>query len=290
MPSGIVMSSSSVGATQEAIEKVLTDHGYETDKPEVEPVEPKPEEIEAEEVIEEQKQEAAETEAKRPSRKQRLVDRVTRELREQNRKLEERLAKLEGNKAAEPEAKIAIPQRDKFKSDGEFEEAMFDYRYQVRRAKEIAKQTQDTTVAQLQENLENYQSAVADFKEDHDDWDEVVNQSLPIHEAVYLAVMELENGPDVTYYLGKHPDYSRRLAEMSPLSAAMEVGRLSSRLKTGAPDTSAAGNGAKPKPRMRLPDPVKPISTAATSSTLTSAEAAKKGDFKSFKRAQRAGR
>src|SRR5208282_5354257 len=109
MPSGIVMSSSSVGATQEAIEKVLTDHGYETDKPEVEPVEPKPEEIEAEEVIEEQKEEAAETEAKRPSRKQRLVDRVTRELREQNRKLEERLAKLEGNKAASRKQRLPSP-------------------------------------------------------------------------------------------------------------------------------------------------------------------------------------
>ena len=32
-PSGIIMQSSSVGATQEAIEKVLNDNGYETEKP-----------------------------------------------------------------------------------------------------------------------------------------------------------------------------------------------------------------------------------------------------------------
>jgi len=307
MPSGIVMSSSSVGATKEAIEKVLTDHGYETEKPEVvAPVEPKRDDFETEEAFAEAKEEfeqkaesAAEADeeeeqphvAKKPTRKQRAIDRATRELKEENRKLAERLAKLEGAKPAEPEPKIAIPQRDKFKSDAEFDEAMFDYRYQVRRAKEVARQAQETTATQLRENFENYQSAVADFREEHDDWDEVVNQSIPIHESVYLAVMELENGPDVTYYLGKHPDYSRRLAEMSPLSAAMEVGRLSSRLKTGAPEPSAtAGNGQRPKPKTRLPEPVRPVTTAAASSTLTSAEAAKAHNFKAFKRAQRAGR
>jgi hypothetical protein len=303
-PSGIIMQSSSVGATKEAIEAVLTKNGYETEKPEpVEAVEPKRDDFETDEAFE-QAQEQFETQqeeqqepeehkepAKKPTRKQRAIDKATRDLRDQNRRLEERLAALEGKKpAAEVEARIQIPDRAKFKSDADYEEAMFDYRYQVRRAKELQQQTQNATAAQLKENLENYQSAVADFKDEHDDWDDVVNQAIPIHESVYLAVMELENGPDVTYYLGKHPDYARRLAEMSPLSAAMEVGRLSSRLKTGAPDPSAAGNGATRKPKTRLPEPVKPVSTAATSSTLTSAEAAKKRDYRAFKAAQRARR
>lgn len=311
MPSGIVMQSGSVGATQEAIEKVLTDNGYETEKPEVvAPVEPKREDFENDEAFEtaqeefDQQQETVAAEqreeetrgARKPTRKQRAIEKATRELREQNKKLEERLAALEKKPAVEI-PKIEVPQRAKFKSDAEYEEAMFDYRYQLRRQKEMQeqfvaaqKQQQEATAAQLKENFENYQSAVADFKESHDDWDDVVNQALPIHESVYLAVMELENGPDVTYYLGKHPDYARRLAEMTPLSAAMEVGRLSTRLKTGAPDPSAAGNGARQKPRTRLPEPVKPVSTAASSSTLSSAEAAKKRDFRAFKQAQRAGR
>jgi len=311
MPSGIVMQSGSVGATQEAIEKVLTDNGYEPEKPEVvAPVEPKREDFENDEAFEtaqeefDQQQETAAAEhreeetrgARKPTRKQRAIEKATRELREQNKKLEERLAALEKKPAVEI-PKIEVPQRAKFKSDAEYEEAMFDYRYQLRRQKEMQeqfvaaqKQQQEATAAQLKENFENYQSAVADFKESHDDWDDVVNQALPIHESVYLAVMELENGPDVTYYLGKHPDYARRLAEMTPLSAAMEVGRLSTRLKTGAPDPSAAGNGARQKPRTRLPEPVKPVSTAASSSTLSSADAAKKRDFRAFKQAQRAGR
>lgn len=305
MPSGIIMQSSSAGATPEAIEAVLTKNGYEVAKPEpAEVVEPKRDDFATEEAFDdakaefEEKQETAAAEAeekeqqaaRKPSRKQKAIDKATRELKEENRQLAERLSALEGKRPNAVEPKIEVPQRDKFKSDAEFEEAMFDYRYQVRRAKEAASQAQERTHAQLKQNLENYQSAVAEFKDDHDDWDEVTSQPIPIHESVYLSVMELENGPQVTYYLGKHPDYARRLAEMSPLSAAMEVGRLSTRLKTGAPEPSAAGNGARPKPKTRLPEPVTPVSTAATSSTLTSAEAAKKRSYKDFRAAQRAGR
>jgi hypothetical protein len=316
MPSGIILSSSSQGATKEAIEAVLEKHGYETDKLQTEGVEatetePKLEDFENEEAFEEakaefeEKQEAAVEEAERKAeeeeekkapkltRKQKAIERATREAREENRQLRERVAALEGKgKGAEAEApvKIEIPKREKYKTDQEFEEAMFDYRYQVRRAKEAHENAQQQMQARLKENLQNYQTGVADFKEKHDDWDEVVNQPIPIHESTYLAVMELENGPAVTYYLGKHPDYTRKLAEMSPLSAAMEVGRLSSRLKTGAPNRGAADGGVKQKPKQRLPEPVKPASTSATSSTLTSSEAAKKRDYRAFKTAQRAGR
>jgi len=52
-PSGIVMASSSVGATQEAIEKVLTENGHEPEKPAAAavetPVEPKREDFKTDE-------------------------------------------------------------------------------------------------------------------------------------------------------------------------------------------------------------------------------------------------
>ena len=313
-PAGIILSSSSQGATKEAIEKVLTDNGYETEKPEpevVEPVEPKAEDFKTEEEFEQAKEEfeakqqereeeeeaerERKEEAARPklTRKQRAIDKATRELKEKNRQLEERLAALEGKKTAEaePENKIEVPKREKFKTDAEFEEAMFDYRYQVRRAKESAEDAQKASTARLKESFATYQSAVAEFKEEHDDWEDVVGQSTPINESTYLSVIELgKDGPAVTYYLGTHPDYARRLAEMSPHSAAMEVGRLSTRLKTGAREPREAGNGAQRKPKPRIPEPVRPVSTAATSSTVTSAEAAKKRDYRAFKAAQRAGR
>jgi hypothetical protein len=90
----------------------------------------------------------------------------------------------------------------------------------------------------------------------------------------------------VTYYLGHHPEEIDRLAQLTPYRAAIEVGRLADKLSKGEkPERKAT-----PRPRPVIPEPVKPVRTAAAASTLTSAEAAKNRDFKAFKQAQRARR
>lgn len=306
MPSGIIMQSSSVGATQEAIEKVLTENGYEPEKPAAaaEAVEPQREDFESDEDFDqahqdfETKQEESEaakgaekkTEAQKPTRRQRAIDKATKQLQEDLRKANERLVALEGKdgekKTTAKAEELKVPERKDFKNDAEFDDAMFDYRYKVRRAKEQSEASLKALDTRLKENFENYQSQVAAFKEEHDDWDEVVNQPIPVHESVYLAVQELENGAAVTYYLGKHPDEARRLAELSPLSAVVKVGQIASRLKSGSKEPE---DGKKKTERKPIPEPVKPVSTSATSSSLTSREAAKNRDFKAFKAAQRRG-
>jgi hypothetical protein len=325
MPSGIILSSGSQGATQEAIEKVLEAHGYEAEKPAVaepELIEPKRDDFDSDDAFDQAKEEfdtkqeegeqaRAEREeeredqeeeeqrkreqaapTKKPTRRQRAVEKATKELREELRKSNERLAALEGKQTTRRTPTVEEPKqpkREDFKTDAEFEEATFDYRFLLRRAKEQAEETQKTLAVRQKETFENYQTQVAAFKEEHDDWDEVVNQKLPIHESVQLAIIELENGPQVTYYLGKHLQFTRDLAEMSPLAAVMEVGSLAKRLKTGAREPRASDAGTKKKTPPRLPEPVRPVSTSATSTTLSSREAAQKRDYKGFKAAQRRG-
>jgi hypothetical protein len=315
MPTGIILSSGSQGATPEAIEKVLQDNGYEPDKPEVTETpaeEPKREDFKsddefaeaqqefeakqeelAEKEAEEEERKEAEREAARPkpSRRQRAIDKATKDLREQNKKLEERIAAIEGKKpaTAQPEVKEPEkPKREAFKTDEEFEESMFEWRYKTRRAKEEQEAAQRSLETQLQENFASYQTAVADFKETHDDWDEVVTDSVSIPQSVYYAIVELgADGPRVSYYLGQHPEYADKLAELTPYRAAMEVGRLADKLKGGQ---KPEAERTTPRTRPRIPEPVRPVSTSATSSTLTSAEAAKKRNYKAFKVAQHMGR
>jgi len=315
MPSGIIMQSGSVGATQEAIEAVLEKHGYEADKPAVEEAKPAEEpkreafasdeefetahetwtetqEAAAAELEEQEEEQAAKPAPKtRLTRRQRAIDKATRQLQDEVRKLRDELKAARGGVKEPPAApKLVEPKQEDFASGKEYEDALFDYRYKLRRAKEQAEAAQKAQNEQLQTNFENYQAQVAEYRETVDDWDEVLaGNKTPIHESVYLAIHELENGAAVTYYLGKHPDFTQKLADMTPLSAAMEVGRLADRLKTGAPGPGAAGSGARSKPKPKLPEPVKPVSTAATSSTLTSREAAVKRDFRAFKAAQRRG-
>lgn len=318
MPSGIIMQSSSVGATEDAIAKVLNDNGYEPDSPPAaeaaaEAEAPKRDDFASDEEFEkaqeefEEKQEEAEAEREekeeeeeerkrleqerrhKPSRRQRAVEKATKDLRDELKKAQERIAALEGGKKP-AEAKVEepkAPKREDFKTDEEFEDAKFDYRYKLRRAKEQAEESQRSIEARHKEVLASYQTRVAAFKEEHDDWEKVVNQPIPIYPGVQLAIIEQENGPQVTYYLGKHPEYTRELAEMSETAAIIAIGRLSDKLKGGAPQTTS--EKPKPKPRTNIPEPVKPVSTSAAASTLTSAEAAKKRDYRAFKAAQRRG-
>lgn len=324
MPSGIILSSGSQGATQEDIEKVFADHGLEVDKPEtieVELVEPKRDDFESDEAFEkaqedfeakqdeaeqqreeqedeqaqkeEERQQRREQQQKKPTRRQRAIEKATKPLVEQLRKANERLAALEGKGAttAQPEIKAPeAPKRADFKTDQEFDDAMFDYRYALRRAKEDAQAAQKSLETRLQENFTDYKTAVAAFKDEHDDWDEVVTKSVPISQPVYYAIVDLgAEGPPVSYYLGQHPEEADRLAKLTPYRAAIEVGRLADKLKKGEKPAERSGAERPTRTRPRIPDPVRPVSTAATSSTLTSREAAQKGSYKDFKAAQRRG-
>jgi len=319
MPSGIILSSGSQGATKEAIEKVLADNGFEADTPEVqetELVEPKREDFKTDEEFEaaqtefENKQDEAEDEKEeqarieqerrhKPSRRERAVEKATKPLKDEIAKLTKKVEELSSGKKGEPaaaaEVKVeAAPKRESFKTDEEYQDALFDHRYKLRRQKEAMEEARNSEEARLKDNFTTYQSAVAELKEteEFEDWDEVVGKSTPISEAVYFSILELrEAGARVTYYLATHPEELDRLNKLSHHAAAMEVARLlDSKLKTGAPKPGEAGSKRQTKPRPRLPEPVRPTSTAASASTLTSREAAKSGNFRAFRAAQRAGR
>lgn len=318
MPSGIIMQSGSIGATQESIEKVFEKNGLEFEKPEPEAaVEPKREDFKSDEEFEtaqtefetkneeaeakreeEEERKRQEQEQRHPkmSRRQKAVDAATRELREKNRQLEERLAALEGKKPEPVREELKAPKREDFKTDEEFEEARFDYRYQVRRAKEAQDEAQKQN-AKAQKELEEHQkemvaqytAAKDEIKEEYQDWDDVLAQfgDLAVSQTVYMTILSLEEGPRVSYYLAKHPDTLKKLNGMFPDAAMKEVVRLHDRLKTGPADRERTSQ--PPKPRTKLPEPVRPLSTSASASTLTSREAAAARDFRAFKRAQARG-
>src|SRR5262249_40135197 len=146
--------------------------------------------------------------------------------------------------------------------------------------KEQAEEIQNSIKAQREEHWTNYQKNVANFSEKNADFAEVIGGNHPISDAVYEAIVRTED-PAVTYYLGKNLSVLERLNTLDAVTAVVEVGRLSERLKTGTrPKPSAADGGTKPKPKPKLPEPVKPVSSAAQASTLTSAEAAKKRDYR----------
>lgn len=355
MPSGIILSSGSAGATKEAVEKVLTAHNLEIEKPApVEGQEPTTEGKQDESVASQnapepkrgdfasedefniayeewkvERDDAATSKAEadddkdvdgdegdesepatpKLSKFKKRVNKLTAPL---HRKIAELEAQIKsstsgGAKKDEPAptAAPARPLRASFKTQEEYEDALIAWGTEKTTREQAIKQHESDQRQQLESNFSSYKRNVEEFKDTVDDWDTVVNQPIPMHTEVQLAIFEQVNGAQVVYYLGKHPEYTKQLAILSPLSAVMEVGRLSERLlsrkgtgsrngsqpASGSAGSSTGNRGTSTSTKVvKIPAPISPVSTAATSPALNSRDAASKRDFKAFKRAIRSGR
>lgn len=85
------------------------------------------------------------------------------------------------------------------------------------------------------------------------DYDAVTrNPNVPITPAMADILKDSEYGPELAYHFGKNPAEAARLAPLSPVQLAREMGRLEARLTT-----------AKPVPK-QPPAPVSPVGGSAS--------------------------
>lgn len=100
-----------------------------------------------------------------------------------------------------------------------------------------AQKAEREAIAEYQTGVQSaYQEKVETFKAGVEDWDEVVGQEIDLPPGVGPAILELDNGPEVAYFLGKNPKVTQKLNELSPFLAVAEVGRIAARLeKTPVP-------------------------------------------------------
>lgn len=114
-----------------------------------------------------------------------------------------------------------------------------------------AQQSQIDQQAKMQQSLATFnERATALGKDDFNDKAALVPE-LP--DGVANAIVGLENGAEMVYYLGTHLDKADALASMSPMAAMMELGRISSSMSVKAEiKTSAA------------PDPIETLSSGSS--------------------------
>lgn len=76
-----------------------------------------------------------------------------------------------------------------------------------------------------------YEARVAEVRDRYADFDAVVsNPSLPITDDMAAVIFDSDRGPEVAYHLGKNPAEAARIARLSPVAQAKELGRLEERL------------------------------------------------------------
>lgn len=198
--------------------------------------------------------------AKRKGGWQRRIDRLTTEKRE----LESRLAALEAKSGGEKPAESAPqpqgkPSVENFETYDAYVEALADWKLEQRIAAERHREEEAKAKAQQQDKLSAWGEKVKAAEGRYDDFEEVAyNPAVRITMAMQEAILESPVGPDLAYWLGSHPQDAARIADLSPISQARELGKIEASLAT--PETK------KPKPSA-APAPIKPVSTAAAPST-----------------------
>jgi len=93
-------------------------------------------------------------------------------------------------------------------------------------------------------------------REKYADFNELVlHEDLKISPVMVEAILLTDNdkveAEDILYYLGKHPEESARIAKLSPLKAAGEIGKIEAKLSAPPP----------PKKITQAPEPITPVKT-----------------------------
>lgn len=152
-------------------------------------------------------------------------------------------------KPVEQPASTGKPALDQYESYDEYVEALADWKYEQRALQErerSQKQQQEQTQA---EKVRSFQARADAVRETHPDFDQVVtNPTLPISQAMADAAYASEKGPEILYHLGQNPQEADRIYRMSPIEAAMAIGRIEATLSRPARTKSSA------------PEPIEPVS------------------------------
>jgi hypothetical protein len=196
-----------------------------------------------------------------PAGVQKRIDKAVKAQREAERRAEALEAKLaettESRPAPAKAAEIAPPVKapegkpdaKNFDTYEAFNEALVDWKLAASRAAD-AKTDSDRKAAEAgiargaawTKRVEAAKElpALADF-------DDVLAKAakLPISEAMHLAIFESDRGPELAYHLASNPEEATRIAQLAPLAAARELGKIEASL----PSATAKPAAGKPLPK-----------------------------------------
>lgn len=254
--------------------------------------EPEKEETEKTEVVE---QEPKKDEKKVSGGWQKRIDRLTKHNATLAEQLEAARRDLESTKSKKEEVKAAPaegePKREDFASDAEWvkAQARWEVRQELKAEKAAEEKRQED--ARLKDIFDAYNKRLSEARALHEDFDEVIDQDVQIPTAVQMAIFEMENGPEVVYFLGQHPDVCEDLMQMSQFQAIGKVWRISEGLEPDKEDEkekedepkAKAKDEEKPKAKFT---PIKPVSGGSTKNHKPLDEMS----MAEFKKARAAGR
>lgn len=146
------------------------------------------------------------------------------------------------------------PRSEDYDSNDDFIEALTDWK--TKQAiddydKNMSKKSNEKRQIEV---ARNWQSKVNEFKVNHPDFDEIMEDVSDISIADPIRDAILEAGPEVLYELAKDPDEASRIASLSPYSAIREIGKIEARLSKKTKKTTTTKTTTT-----KAPPPMEPV-------------------------------
>lgn len=217
---------------------------------------------------------AEETEDK-PDPFQERIDKLTRRFRETERDLDAVARERDDYRRKLDELSKTPPREEKAKSLSDFDYDEGKYQQYVwseaeRRAELAAQRVAEgmTSKLEAERRQEQFRKREATFAKTVDDYEEVVqDRYLPISPVMADEIRGSDIGPELAYYLGKHPEEASEIARSAPQVAIRKMVALEGRLQSqksnakgnkvskAPPPPSKTVKGAEPGLRVATTDP-----------------------------------
>ena len=178
-------------------------------------------------------QEDENSRSKKLSRKERRIQRLANE----NKKLRE-----ENEKLKKKHAKQSEPNIDDYESYDDYLKAIENG------------ETKEESVDDDLENYEAQQELLANGKDSYDDFEELVcAEDLALTQDILDIITDMDNGEDVAYYLAKHKDETRKIANMPFESMYKSLLRIEVDIEKSQKKSTSKAKVTN------APDPIKPV-------------------------------
>lgn len=152
--------------------------------------------------------------------------RLAREQRKWEREQAQRASEAQTRQAAET-APDLYPEQ--FGSYEDYAEALAE-----RKAEELL--ARRDAARQQAELLNSYHDREEQARDKYDDFEQVAyNPNLPVTEVMAQSIQSSDIGPDVLYYLGSNPKEADRIARLSPILQAKEIGKIEASMASNPP-------------------------------------------------------
>lgn len=188
------------------------------------------------------------------------IDELTRKAAEATRRAARAEEQLSARSTAD--APTAKPTEDQFESYGDFVEALTDWKADQREASRTQTEATDATKEAEQHRGAAWAARIGEAKSTIADFDAVMDKAdTPTAPHVANAIMDADRGPELLYHLAHNPELVDKLNGMSPMRAAIELGRI---------ETTLDAPAERPKPRettqSKAPAPITPVQPGASTS------------------------